>query len=365
MTDVDPVVDAELPSPDLTAEDDWDGPVTLDSLRASRPERDAPVSPPLLRVIDLRVRFHARTGDINAVRGVDLHLDRGRTLGIVGESGSGKSVTAKSIMGLLPSSAAAVGSILFEGSELMGMSEKQLRERRGRDIAIVFQDPMRSLNPTMQVGRQIAEAIRNHFPVSRAEATKQARTMLELVRIPAPRERSVQYPHQLSGGMRQRVMIAIALACRPKLLIADEPTTALDVTTQAQILKLLRDLQQELDMGLILVSHDLGVVAELADTIAVMYAGRVVEVGPTETLLTHPLMPYTEALLRSVPRVDHPRNVRLVSIDGDPPDPMALPIGCAFQTRCRYTTEKCLKSEPPLAFNGQGRGCACWNPVLR
>lgn len=319
---------------------------------------------PLLEIEDLRVSFRSRAGEIRAVRGVNLELGEGQTLGIVGESGSGKSVTVRALMGILPErTAVATGSARFEGVDLLGLSRRERRKYLGRDLAMVFQDPMRSLNPTMQIGRQIVEAIRNHEQMDAGQAKERAIELLRQVRMSVPETRFHQYPHQLSGGMRQRVMIAIAIACRPKLLIADESTTALDVTTQAQIMELFRDLQQELKMGLILVSHDLALTARYTDRLAVMYAGRIVESGVTAEVFGNPRMPYTKGLLESIPRRGASRHERLPTIIGSPPDSLEVSSGCAFQPRCPYADDQCIVEQPELLAAEGDHLFACWNPL--
>src|SRR3984885_9565800 len=295
----------------------------------------------LLQVEDLRVAFAAGGREIRAVDGVSYRVEARQTLAIIGESGSGKTVGCRAIMGLLPATATISGSAQLLGSELIGLSDAQLRKYRGSAMAMVFQDPARSLNPTMRVGSQITEAIRTHRKVSRSEAHTEAVELLRLVRIPAPERRYHEYPHQLSGGMRQRVMIAIALACRPKLLIADEATTALDVTTQAQIMELLLELQAELGMALMLISHDLGLAASYADEVIVMYAGRIVEQAPATRLFSRVRMPYTQALLEAIPRLDRPAHSPLPVIGGRPPDLSALPARCSFAPRCRHAADDC------------------------
>jgi oligopeptide/dipeptide ABC transporter ATP-binding protein len=318
---------------------------------------------PLLEVTDLRVSFASRKGELRAVNGVSYSVHPRQTLAIVGESGSGKTVSCRALMGLLPRAAVVTGSARFGGAELIGLSDDELRRHRGTDIAMVFQDPSRSLNPTMRVGRQIAEAVRVHRRVSKAEAAEQAVELLRLVHIPLPGRRFHDYPHQLSGGMRQRVMIAIALACRPKLLIADEATTALDVTTQAQIMRLLLELQAELGMTLMLISHDLGLAASYADEVIVMYAGQIVEHAPAPQLFAQVRMPYTQALLEAIPRLDRPAHSPLPVIGGRPPEASALPSGCSFAPRCRRAADDCRTSAPPLAEQEPGHRWACWHPV--
>jgi oligopeptide/dipeptide ABC transporter ATP-binding protein len=302
---------------------------------------------------------------VRAVDGVSLSLERGRTLGVVGESGSGKTVLSRSIMNLLPRRGVRhSGRVLFEGRDLSTLSRKEWTDVWGVEMAMVFQDPMTSLNPVMRVGRQITESLRFHLGMGRAEADAAALELLRSVNIPEAKRRAREYPHQLSGGMRQRVTIAIALACSPKLLLADEPTTALDVTVQAQILNLLRDAQEERDMGMILVTHDLGVVAGRADEIAVMYAGQIVERAPADVLFRQMRMPYTEALLQSIPRLEHDSHTRLQVIPGRPPDLIHPPAGCRFSPRCAYAQDRCVEEAPPLVpGDGPGHEFACWYPV--
>jgi oligopeptide/dipeptide ABC transporter ATP-binding protein len=317
----------------------------------------------LLDVEDLKVTFSGRGRPVRAVDGVSYRVYPGQTLAIVGESGSGKTVSCRALMGLLPPSAVIAGSAAFAGRQLIGLTDEQLRRHRGADVAMVFQDPTRSLNPTMRVGGQIAEAVRAHRRVSRPQAREDAVDLLRLVRIPLPERRFDEYPHQLSGGMRQRVMIAIALACRPRLLIADEATTALDVTTQAQIMELLLELQAELGMALMLISHDLGLAASYADEVLVMYAGRIVEQAPAAQLFSRVRMPYTQALLEAIPRLERPAHAPLPVIGGRPPDLSALPAGCSFAPRCRHAADDCRAAEPPLAEHEPGHRFACWHPV--
>jgi oligopeptide/dipeptide ABC transporter ATP-binding protein len=307
----------------------------------------------LLEVDDLRTYFKTRAGEVHAVDGVSFFVERGKTLGIVGESGCGKSVTALSIMGLLPPSGRIVsGSILFEGRELTTMSQRELEDIRGRQIAMIFQDPMTSLNPTLKIGTQIMETMQRHLDLSHDEARKRAIELLEEVHIPNARQRLDDYPHRYSGGMRQRVMIAIALSCNPKLLIADEPTTALDVTVQAGILDLLDELREEHQMSMIIITHDMGVVAEAADDIAVMYAGQIVEQTSAEELFDHPEHPYTEALLGALPQLEGEgvRQGRLTAIPGRPPDLLDPPPACRFAPRCPYASfdDSCAKEPPEL-----------------
>jgi oligopeptide/dipeptide ABC transporter ATP-binding protein len=319
---------------------------------------------PLLEVSDLRVEFATRRGRLQAVRGLSYTLGAGETLGIVGESGSGKSVAALAVLGLLPPRTARItsGSVRFAGEELVGMSERRLRAIRGTGIALIFQDPLSSLNPVLTISRQITEQLEAHGKASGRAAARKAVELLERVGLPDPERRARQYPHELSGGMRQRAMIAIALSCEPALLIADEPTTALDVTIQAQILELLAELRASLGMAVLLITHDLGVVAGVTDRVAVMYAGRIVESGATETLLAHPAHPYTAGLLGSIPRLDRPRQAALTPIPGAPPDLGAELHGCPFRPRCPRALDKCA-ADPPLEPVGPGRMAACWAPV--
>jgi peptide/nickel transport system ATP-binding protein len=323
------------------------------------------VTAPLLDIEDLKVFFRTNRGLVRAVDGMSMSVGRGATLGIVGESGSGKSVLARSILGLLPARLAirAGGRIMFDGQDLASMSETKLRRVRGRRIAMVFQDPMTSLNPVMTVGRQIGKVLTYHLGLSPEAAAQRALELLASVGVPSPRQRVHEYPHQLSGGMRQRVMIALALACDPELLIADEPTTALDVTVQAQILDLLQRQQSERGMALILISHDLGVVSQLADRIAVVYAGRVVEQAGTEALFSDMRMPYTAALFRSTPKLTNASHTRLEAINGRPPD-LALKLrGCRFAPRCHLADERCRADEPPQASEPPDHEYSCWHPV--
>jgi oligopeptide/dipeptide ABC transporter ATP-binding protein len=314
----------------------------------------------LLRVEGLRTSFQTETGTLRAVDGVDLKLRRGRTLGVVGESGSGKSVTALSIMRLVdpPGWVDRESTIVFDGRDLGSLSEHQMEAVRGNDISMIFQEPMTSLNPVFKIGDQITEAIRVHERVGARAALDRAVEMLELVGIPEARRRVRDYPHQLSGGMRQRVMIAMALSCSPKLLIADEPTTALDVTIQAQILELMKDLRDRLEMSIMLITHDLGVVAEMADDVVVMYAGRVVERGPVVNVFASPQHPYTEALLHSIPMLGMTQAEPLKVIRGTVPSPLEWPTGCRFRPRCDYAYAKCVE-DPPL-FEVAPQSSACW-----
>ena len=319
---------------------------------------------PLLRVEDLNVAFRSGFGErppVRAVNSVSFEVAAGETLAIVGESGSGKSVTALSILRLIPEPGRIEkGRILFEGRDLLALDEAGIRAVRGNRIAMIFQEPMSSLNPVLTIGRQVAEPLRLHQRLKRREALDQAVDLLRSVAIPDAEKRLVDYPHQFSGGMRQRVMIAMALACHPRLLIADEPTTALDVTVQAQILELLKERTRETDSALILITHDLGVVARYADRVAVMYGGRIVESGPATALYADPRHPYTQGLLRSVPRLEGDTGGRLESIEGQPPDLSALPAGCAFEPRCPNAHERCLEAPPPLVAHGAARAWACY-----
>jgi len=318
----------------------------------------------LLEVEDLRTHFLTGRGAVRAVDGVSFTLERGRTLGIVGESGSGKTVLARSIMGLLPATnVVRKGEVRYEGRRLSGLAPSELRELWGAEISMVFQDPMTSLNPVVRIGRQITETMRFHLAIPDAEARTRAVELLRSVGIPDPARRLREYPHQLSGGMRQRVTIAIALACGPKLLLADEPTTALDVTVQAQILRLLGRQQRERFMAMILVTHDLGVVAGRTDEIVVMYAGRIVERAPTPVLFSDMRMRYTQALFRSIPRVTDPAHRRLQAIGGRPPDLAAPARGCSFAPRCRFARARCHDEAPPLVDAGPGHSYACWYPA--
>jgi oligopeptide/dipeptide ABC transporter ATP-binding protein len=302
---------------------------------------------------------------VRAVRGLSYRLAPGEALGLVGESGSGKSVSALSLLRLLPEKSARItsGTARFEGIDLLAIPRSQLEDIRGDRIGFVFQDPLVYLNPVLTVGEQIVESLRRHRGTSKEAAADRAAALLTLVGIPNARARLGDYPHQFSGGMRQRAMIAMALACDPVLLVADEPTTALDVTIQAQILDLLRQLRREQGMALLIITHDLGVVAGITDRLAVMYAGRVVETGPTRDLLRTPRHPYTAGLLRSLPRLDQPRQAELTPIEGSPPDLAAELTGCPFRPRCARALDRCATDDPPMAPAGDARGVACWNPV--
>ncbi|MGY2080138.1 ABC transporter ATP-binding protein [Modestobacter sp. SYSU DS0657] len=316
---------------------------------------------PLLQVSDLRVQFTRGGRCVRAVNGLSYELVPGRMMAIIGESGSGKSVSSRALMGLLPPTAQITGSIRFDGRELLGLSEGEFRKLRGGDIAMVFQDPARSLNPTMKIGAQIAEAVRAHCDLDKKGVHERVVELLRLVRLPAPERRFHEYPHQLSGGMRQRVMIAIALAGEPRLLIADEATTALDVTTQAQIMDLLVELQERLGMAVIMISHDLGLAASYAQDVVVMYAGRAVEQAPTRTLFANVRMPYTRALLGAIPALDREPHSLLPVTPGQPPDLSALPKGCPFRPRCSNATDRCVE-QPALIEHEPQHSWACWHP---
>jgi oligopeptide/dipeptide ABC transporter ATP-binding protein len=319
------------------------------------------MSEKLVEIRNLRTHFHTEDGVVPAVDGVNFYIKRGETLGVVGESGCGKSVTSLSVMRLIPNPPGKIveGEILFEGQDLVKKSEAEMRKIRGNDISMIFQEPMTSLNPVYTIGDQIAEAIQLHQGLNQKEAIDKAIEMLRLVGIPLPERRVKEYPHQLSGGMRQRVMIAMALSCNPKLLIADEPTTALDVTIQAQILELMKKLKKELGMAIMLITHDLGVVAEMCERVIVMYGGKVVEEADAVSLFKSPLHPYTEGLLRSIPRMDEEVE-KLHVIEGVVPNPLHLPQGCRFHPRCPYAVEKCTQSQPELEQVAPGRYVACF-----
>ena len=319
----------------------------------------------LLVVEDLRTYFSTPGGVVKAVDGVSFSLERGKTLGVVGESGSGKTVLSRSIMGLISSpNAKRTGKIFYQGQDIALLPKRDRRRLWGAEMSMVFQDPMTALNPVLKIGRQLTEGLRYHLDMNKAEAITTARKLMQDVGIPEPARRLDEYPHQLSGGMRQRVMIAMALACGPALLFADEPTTALDVTVQAQILDLLAEQQRDRNMAMILVTHDLGVVAGRTDEIAVMYAGKLVEKAPTRTLFAKMKMPYTEALLKSIPKLAQPSHTRLEVIGGRPPNLINPPRGCRFAPRCPYASVRCHDEEPPLVeAETPGHVYACWYPV--
>ncbi len=317
----------------------------------------------LLEVENLQTQFFTSAGVVKAVDGITYDVDEGETVAVVGESGCGKSVSALSILRLIPDPPGRVvgGHIKFMGQDLATLSDEEMRHVRGAKIAMVFQEPMTSLNPVLTIGLQITETLQQHLDLSREEADERAFELLEKVGISDARRRLKQYPHHLSGGMRQRVMIAMALSCNPKLIIADEPTTALDVTIQAQILELMKDLTRELGVALIVITHNLGVVARYADRVNVMYAGRIIESGTAEDIYHHPRHPYTLALLRSVPRMDQPRQAKLDPVQGQPPDLTKLDDGCAFRPRCNFASDKCKTSGPKLETVSDGHTTACWH----
>ncbi len=316
----------------------------------------------LLEVRNLETRFYTQDGVVHAVNGVSFHVDEGETLGIVGESGSGKSVTVLSVMRLIPSPPGKItnGEVIFEGRDLLKIDEEEMREVRGNRISIIFQDPMTSLNPVLTIEKQITEALELHLGMNHQQARQRAIELLKMVGIPAAAQRIDDYPHQFSGGMRQRVMIAMGLACNPRLLIADEPTTALDVTIQAQIVELIKRLRDEIGMAIIWITHDLSLLAGLADRIMVMYAGQVVESAPTREIYKNPRHPYTIGLLQSIPRLDEKRRERLTPIEGLPPDLIDYPKGCPFALRCRFAEDRCFEEDPPLERVGLGHEVACW-----
>lgn len=318
---------------------------------------------PILQIKDLHVSFFVKGGEVQAVRGMNFEVGQGETVAIVGESGSGKSVTAQSIMRLIPTPPSKVkkGEIIFQGQNLLNKSMKQMESIRGKDIGMIFQDPMTSLNPTIKVGKQITEVLIKHQNMSAAEAKKQGIEMLEIVGIKNAEARFNQYPHEFSGGMRQRVMIAIALACRPALLIADEPTTALDVTIQAQIMDVMKEMQQKLGTSIILITHDLGVVAGMCDRVIVMYAGEVVETGTRWEIFKNPQHPYTKGLLRSMPRLDQKKGEPLIPIIGTPPDLIKPPVGCPFTARCSEAMHVCEQTEPGATEFSDTHMARCWN----
>ena len=316
----------------------------------------------LLQVRNLTTQFFTSSGTVRAVDNVTFDVDEGETVAVVGESGCGKSVSALSILRLVPWPPGKIvgGSINFRGQNLLEMSDDDIRRVRGREISMVFQEPMTSLNPVLSIGLQLTETMQHHLELSPAQALKRAAELLEMVGIAEPKRRLAQFPHHLSGGMRQRVMIALALSCEPKLIIADEPTTALDVTIQAQILELMKDLTKRLGVALVVITHNLGVVARYADRVNVMYAGKIIEMGSAQQIYHQPHHPYTLGLLASVPRMDQPRGTRLIPIDGQPPDLTRLDRGCAFRPRCRFAVDRCAQEFPPLENIDSGHVSACW-----
>ncbi|MCQ4044014.1 ABC transporter ATP-binding protein [Streptantibioticus rubrisoli] len=340
----------------------------MTTLEKAGPEQtDATRTAPLLEVRDLHVEFHTRDGVAKAVNGVNYSVNAGETLAVLGESGSGKSVTAQAIMGILdmPPGRIPKGEIFFRGQDMLKMSGEERRKIRGQKIAMIFQDALSALNPVLSVGYQLGEMFRVHQGLSKKDAKAKAIELMDRVRIPAAKERVGDYPHQFSGGMRQRIMIAMAMALEPDLIIADEPTTALDVTVQAQVMDLLAELQREMNMGLILITHDLGVVADVADKIAVMYAGRIVETAPVHEIYKAPAHPYTKGLLDSIPRLDQ-KGQELYAIKGLPPNLLRIPSGCAFNPRCPMAKEVCRTDVPPLAAVSDTRASAChfWKETL-
>jgi len=316
----------------------------------------------LLEVKDLTTYFFIGAGVVRAVDGVSYDVREGETVALVGESGCGKTVSALSVMRLVaaPAGRIVAGQILFKGRDLLALDEEGMRRVRGREIGMVFQEPMTSLNPVLSIGRQVTETVEIHLGMTPAQARARAVELLGLVGIPDPARRLAQYPHQFSGGMRQRIMIAMALSCNPSLILADEPTTALDVTIQAQILELMKDLSRRLGVAMLIITHNLGVVARYADRVNVMYAGKIIERGTAREIYANPRHPYTLGLLRSVPRLDEPRKSKLNPIEGQPPDLMRLPAGCAFSPRCRYAVDRCTSDVPPLLPVGDGHDAACW-----
>ena len=315
----------------------------------------------LIDIEDLRVSFFTPGGEVQAVRGVSWFLNEGEALGIVGESGSGKSVSAYAIMRLLQSPGRVIGgTIRFNGTDMLSLSESEMRHIRGNDIAMIFQDPMTSLNPVYTVGDQLREPLKLHLSMKGKEATKRAEELLAMVGIPDPKRRLKQYPFEFSGGMRQRAMISMALACEPKLLIADEPTTALDVTIQAQILEIMKDLKKRCCMSIVLITHDLGIVSDICDKIIIMYSGEIMEYGPIETLFANPKHPYTIGLIRSLPKIDQKEGEPLTPIEGSPVDLMHPPAGCPFAPRCEHCMKVCLTEKPPYFELEPGHYSACW-----
>ena len=317
----------------------------------------------VIKVEGLSVSFATPRGELKAVRDVSIELQEGESLGVVGESGSGKTVLSRSIMGLLPSTATRTGKITFQGEVISELPKDKVRDLWGTGMAMVFQDPMTALNPVRRIGDQLTESLTVRLGMSKKDAKVRAIELLERVRIPDPKSMMRKFPYQLSGGMRQRIRIAIAVSCKPEMLFADEPTTALDVTVQAQVLELITELRKEFNMAMILVTHDLGVVAGHTDKIAVMYAGDVVEYAPTRELFANMKMPYTEALLKSIPRLETPTGTRLPVIEGRLPDPTKNEPGCPFANRCTYVTDKCRAEKPPLTDGGNGHFYRCWFPI--
>ena len=316
----------------------------------------------ILEIKNLHVSFDTYAGEVKVLRGINFHLSKGETLAIVGESGSGKSVTVQTVMKLIPMPPGRIkeGKIIYKGNDLVKHSEKKMQTIRGSEIGMIFQNPMGALNPTMKVGKQIAESILLHQKTTKKEAMEKALELLKLVGIPNADKRIKQYPHQFSGGMRQRVVIAIALACNPDILIADEPTTALDVTIQAQILELMNDLKAKLDTSIILITHDLGVVSEVAERVIVMYGGEIMEEAPVKEIFLNPEHPYTWGLMNSMPRVEDDQKKPLLSIDGTPPDLLKPPEGCPFAPRCIYAMRICKTKKPPVYNIKEGHTCKCW-----
>lgn len=316
----------------------------------------------LIEINDLKTRFHTPEGTVYAVNGISYYLKKAETLAVVGESGCGKSVSMLSILGLIPKPPGEIknGKALFKGNDLLQMNEAELEKIRGKEIAMIFQDPMTSLNPVLTIGKQISEAIRTHFNIDQEQANQRTIELLEWVGIPDAKKRLGDYPHQFSGGMRQRVMIAMALSCEPSLLIADEPTTALDVTIQAQIVDLVKRLREQLGMAIIWITHDLGVVAGLADRVIVMYAGFIVEEAKVDDIYENPIHPYTNALLNALPRVDRRREKRLKSIPGAPPNLLVEPHGCPFSPRCEFVIDRCIVENPNLVSLNDQHRVACW-----
>ena len=317
----------------------------------------------LIKIEEMSVSFTTPRGDLKAVRDVSFELAVGESLGVVGESGSGKTVLSRAIMGLLPGTATRTGNIYYQDKLISELPNKEVRDLWGTGMAMIFQDPMTALNPVRRIGDQLTESLTVRLGMSKSDAKSRAIELLERVRIPDPKSMLRKFPYQLSGGMRQRIMIAIAVSCHPKMLFADEPTTALDVTVQAQVLELLSELREEFNMGMILVTHDLGVVAGHTDKIAVMYAGDVVEFAPTRSLFANMKMPYTEALLKSIPRLETPTGTRLPVIEGRLPDPTKNEPGCPFANRCPYVSDKCRAEKPPLKDFGNGHLYRCWFPI--